>query len=70
VSPFEIDFFSEAFLDNKRLHRPFLNYTPFGYTSFPHAATHLKYLFVLYGLIISISSLWHAQGRIGQPEIT
>jgi hypothetical protein len=34
VSPFEIDFFSEAFLDNKRLHRPFLIYTPFGYTSY------------------------------------
>jgi hypothetical protein len=33
VSPFELDFFSEASLDNKRLHRPFFIYTPFGYTS-------------------------------------
>jgi hypothetical protein len=33
VSPFEIDFFSEASLTNKRLYRPFLIYTPFGYTS-------------------------------------
>jgi hypothetical protein len=33
VSPFEIDFFSEASLTNKRLHRPFFIYTPFGYTS-------------------------------------
>jgi hypothetical protein len=39
VSPFEIDFFSEASLDNKRLHRPFFIYTPFGYTSLGLAKT-------------------------------